>query len=132
MSRKFTAKPIRIDKNIANKKEQAEEEIIDFYKETNDFPEIKKPINNKSVWLLVVLLSILFGFASSLVYDFFFIQKTGFDGEQKIFIEKQEEVTVTSEERLKNLAAMINPVNGSAQNRALSSLVSRGMPCASL
>jgi len=108
--KKFTVKSIRKTEKPAADKEIAKEEIVDIYKETQNLPEIQKPVYHKSIWVLVVLVSMLFGFASSFAYDFLFTIDVGTANSQKIIIEKQEEVTVAADERLRELGKTINPV----------------------
>ncbi len=110
--KKFTAKPIKSNtrkKIRVDDNQQAKEKLEDFYEETKK-PLIEKPNNNHGIWALVVLVSILFGFGSSLLYDFMFNPAVEINGNQKVIIEKQEDVTVTSEERLEELTESINPL----------------------
>ncbi len=109
MAKKFTSKPIR-NRSDNNSKQQAEEEIVDFYKETKDYPEIKKPTYHRSIWLLVILVSILFGFASSMAYDFLFPSNPTTSGNGQVIVERQEDITVTEDVRLQDLHQRINPV----------------------
>ncbi|MFH1890940.1 MAG: S1C family serine protease [Candidatus Kuenenbacteria bacterium] len=110
MSKQFTSKPIRNRQKPVQDKELAQEEINEFYEETENLPEIQKPSYHRGIWILVILISILFGFASSMTYNFLFTPRIGALGSQKVIVEKQEDVTVTSEERLHELVTRINPV----------------------
>lgn len=110
MAKKFTTKPIRNPKKADSDKTEAEEEIVDFYKQNKNLPEIQKPVYHRGIWVVIILLSILFGFSSSFAYDYFFTSNNIIPGEQKVYIEKQEDVTVTSEERLGEIQEQINPV----------------------
>ena len=110
--KKFTTKSIKINTNkkvSSPENEQAEEKLEDFYENTKK-PLIEKPINNNGIWVLVILVSILFGFGSSFLYSFMFNPEIEVNGNQKVIIEKQEDVTVTSEERLEELIEIINPI----------------------
>lgn len=111
MAKKFTTKPIKLAAKQKRDRadSQAEEKLEDFYEDGNK-PLIEKPKNNRGMWLLVVLLAILFGFGSAFVHDFLFDQKIEVNGNQRVIIEKQEDVTVTSEERLGELTQKINPI----------------------
>jgi len=108
MSKKFTSKPIR--ERGKDKKNEAEEELVDLYKDTQSFSKMQKPIASSGVWVLVVLLSILFGFGASMAYDFYFDSQEVVNGQQKVIIDKQEEVTVLSEDRLAEVSSRIDPV----------------------
>jgi len=120
MVKKFTAKPIRVAKKLASNElssandvadssaDVAEEKFEDFY-ENNNGGGIQKPIVRPATWGLIVLVAILFGFAAAFSYDLFFNKQITIDGEQTVIIEKQEDVTVTSEERLADLIRDVGP-----------------------
>ena len=121
MPKKFTSKPIRSPKKLASNELNSANEVADFSassaadKKLEDFyenggPEIQKPNTRPTIWGLVILISMLFGFGSALAYDFLFDNTPQLNGNQKVIIEKQEDVTVTSEERLTEIADNINPV----------------------
>lgn len=108
MPKNFTTKPIKQRRKSKIKKEAPGEELIDLYNNSS-YAEIQKPPKNYSHWGVVILLAILCGFGAAMAYDFWFVPKTGVSGEQKVFIEKQEDVTVTSEERLWEIQKNVNP-----------------------
>ena len=111
MSKKFTSKPI----NSSHKSEGEEEKIVEAETALDnlynkDEPVIIKPHSGYSLWLLVILVTILFSFITVFGYNTFFKVETSINGEQKVIIEKQEDITVTADKQLNKLEEQINPV----------------------
>src|SRR3989338_3404259 len=117
---KFTSKPIRASMtrtagpaglasadDVAQENEQ--EKFENFYKK-NGGPVIERPKVAAGIWGLVILVSILFGFGSALLYNFLFNNNMATNGNQNVMIDKQENVTVASEEQLAKIEEIINPV----------------------
>jgi serine protease Do len=107
----FTSKPIRAPKRqvVAAEDASAEEKLDDFYNEST--PKIEKPQKNRVMWGMVILISILFGFGSAMLYSYLFNNDSVVvNGNEKIIYEKQEDVTVTAEERLHEISKDLNPV----------------------
>jgi len=116
MSKKFTLKPIKTlvtktagQTELTSANEVSQEKFDDFYKH-NGGSVIEKPKVGPGIWGLVILVSILFGFGSALLYNFLFNNNPGATGNQNVVIDKKENVTVTSEEQLAAIAENINPV----------------------
>ncbi len=111
MTKKFTTKPIGSSNKLEKEnKKTAEAEIAlnNLYNKNEAI--IVKPHNGYSLWLLVILITILFSFVTVFSYNTFFKVETFTNGEQKVVIEKQEDVTVTADEQLDRLEEQINPV----------------------
>ena len=110
MPKPFKSRTIKVASKPGKKEKQpAEEKLTDFYQQTK-FPIIQKPASHQTAWGLVILVSVLFAFATGFVYQLLFAQQVIIDGDQKTIINKKENVTVTSQERLKEIAENINPV----------------------
>ncbi len=116
MVKKFTLKPIKTgiiktasQTELTSANEVSQEKFDDFYKH-NEGQVIEKPKVAPGIWGLVILVSILFGFGSALLYNFLFNNNAGVNGNQNVVIDKKENVTVTSEEQLAAIAENINPV----------------------
>ncbi len=112
MSKKFSSKPIggRASKqpSAVNENDEALEKLDVYYRRGFD---IVKPDKSSFLWLMVILLSVLFALATSLAYNMFFMPAPAGDTsqQQKVIIEHQENVTVTSQERLSQLTENISP-----------------------
>jgi S1-C subfamily serine protease len=111
MVKKFTSKPIKSsakkNEHKASVDEDALEKLDIYYRQNFD---IIKPNKKGFLWTLVVLVAALFGLASALAYQMFFLPRAPLaNPAQKVVIEHQENVTVTSQERLVDLAKKINP-----------------------
>ncbi len=111
MSKKFTTKPIKNTTRDEIKNEEIknnEVSLDNLYNENNQI--IVKPYNNYGLWLLVALITVLFSFITIFTYNTFFKVETTGSNEQKVIIEKQEDITVTADEQLNQLEEQINPV----------------------
>ncbi len=110
MVKKFTSKPISepTSKKARQSNNEALEKLDVYYRQDLD---IVKPDKKGFLWLLVILLSALFGLAAALVYNIFLVPQpvNNLDQQRKVVIEHQENVTVTSEERLAQLTENISP-----------------------
>ncbi len=111
MSKKFTSKPIRQqEKNKSSYEEYPDNaELDNFYMNNNQ--TIEKPKNNTGQFIIVALLALLFGFGGSMFYNSQFAKPADIDGSKgDVHIEKQENITVTNEERLAQVNQHINKI----------------------
>lgn len=113
MGHKFKSQTIK-HRNLAAAdssadKNQSDSELADIYRD-EDLNSIAKPPQRFASFVIVALLAALFGFGSSFAYNYYFLSPSSDIPEQKVFIDKQEDVTVTAEERLNDIKNRLNPV----------------------
>lgn len=107
--KKFTTKPIPgAGREEQNRAANRDSELGEFY--NHALPIMEKPKTNLLRYFSVILLSILFGFGAGFAYNLFLAVAPETAGGTKVIIDKQEEVTVTSEERLREILLDLNQV----------------------
>ncbi len=102
MLKQFTKKNVATEKNKGAVADN--DSLPNIYREEY-FDKLEKPKSAYGLLAVVCLLAVVAGLAATFTYDGFFREQVTTDKTgQKIVVDKQENITVTSEERLKDMA----------------------------